>query len=123
MRVELRDGYGTYHVITTRNPDTLAAWLVERIGIIRPDHIVPAQILVWPEFHADEQNPQGIPDWIPDSRILGRAGRILRPLDLIRYLQEQIDGLERLDRPDEPEADHAERDAIIRAQDEAAERM
>jgi len=103
MYVELRDGYGTLHRITTRNMDTLASWWVERIGIIRPDHVLPAQVLIWPEVIYNEEYPQGIPDWIPDSRILGTPGKILRPLDLITYLKGQVERLEELNSREEPE--------------------
>lgn len=96
MRVEIHDAYGNPHLITTSNPDTLAAWLVETIATIKPTSQAPARILIWPSFKWSEQYPQGQADWIADTRILGQSGEILRPLDLIDHLRRQIDHHEEL---------------------------
>lgn len=104
MRVEIRDGMGQMHSIRTINPDILAAWFVERLNVIRPDHVMPAQVLIWPDWISGPETPYpGQPDWLPDSRILGVPGKVLRPLDLVRYMQEQIERIEELNAREEPE--------------------
>lgn len=99
MRVELRDGYGVPHTISTANPDTLAAWLVERIALAHPTDAMPAMVKVWPEIHYSPDHPQGIPDWIADTRIFGSVGHVLEPAD-VTYLQAQIKRAAELDAAD-----------------------
>lgn len=96
MRIEIADAMGSPYIITTRNIDLLAAWIVETINTIKPTRDMPARVLVYPSFTFDPDNPMGYADWIGDTRILMDYGIIRTPADTVKYLAEQIERYEAL---------------------------
>lgn len=91
------DAFGTPYIITTRNLDTLGTWMVETLATIKPTGEAPARMLVWPQFtFTPDSGPNGIPDWICDTRVLGKPGTILRPLDAVEYLRASVERAEEL---------------------------
>lgn len=93
MRIEIRDAMGQSHMIDSGNPDTLGAWLIEMLVTVRPDEMIPAQIMAWPSF---APGPNGKPDWIADSRILGRIYPFNTPRELFEALRKQVEEAEEL---------------------------
>lgn len=91
MRVEITAGNGDYFGIRTRNQETLARWLIETIQEAELSPHFPAQMRVWPTTDTNGQ-----PDWIADSRVLGRSMPITRGQDVILYLKDQLEQAENL---------------------------
>ncbi len=94
MRVEIMDGVGNAFVITTKNVDLLAVWLVETMAEVKPSREYPARIMVWPGFTWDEHHPRGLPDWITLGPVLSEIGTVHTPLSVVEYLRGQIERVE-----------------------------
>jgi hypothetical protein len=93
MRVHVDiDNYG--FDISTRNPELLARWLVE---IFAEVEWTPAtNIRVWVQPGWVTRDGQPVPDWLADSRVLGRWTPVQTPQEFVNSLQEQIDELAKL---------------------------
>ena len=92
MRIEIRSGWdGQAFSIDSLNPELLARWLAETVARIRPDVSAPASIQAWPSIGAD-----GRPDWIADSRVLGRLHHGTTARELLAALSADLDAAERL---------------------------
>jgi hypothetical protein len=63
-RIELRDPFGTCYVITSSNPDTIAAWLLEHARMATDNRLGPWMLGVYPAF-SPQTGPGGQPvsDW------------------------------------------------------------
>lgn len=87
MRLQLESGWdGRNYIITTSDPEMLGRWLVEHIAKVRPDMAAPTKIMVWPDL-----TPEGKPDWISNSCVIGASGIAFSPQEIVDYLQKQID--------------------------------
>lgn len=87
---------GLPHEIDTTDPELLAKWIMEIFG--RMQEVTPATLIevrAYPSFLADG-NGRWRPDWIADSRIIGRVDQIRTPRELVAALAKQIEDYEAL---------------------------
>ena len=86
-RIELRDPFGTSYQIVTLSSDLLRQWFAEWMPRLYPadePRFGDPVILIWPAWDADK------PDWLCDSRVLGRYEKIPRDPDLVMEALTQI---------------------------------
>ena len=125
MKVEMIDGHGMLHCITSRNPELLADWLTETFDTIRPNVEYPVTITVWPTIgppdsagtplavyhrikaHAERlaaERPPTAPwppstsvaDWVCDSRVLGRYELVTDLGGVLAFMLGQVEEAEEL---------------------------
>jgi hypothetical protein len=86
------------HQIDSTDPVLLGNWMVEifaRAGEM--NNATHIQVQVFPSFVPDPNAPQGMrPDWIADTRIVGRIFQISSPRELVEALGKQLDEAEGL---------------------------
>jgi hypothetical protein len=75
--------------------DLLGRWLVEVFHRVRPLPGAPAMAQIWPSV-----TPDGGCDWIADARVLGETYPVQNPRDVAAVLEQQINALEQMTRPD-----------------------
>lgn len=86
MRVQLQVD-GIQHGIETRDPETLARWLIEWFDAIDWHPSTWCQVTVWPTWTHQGDTP----DWITDSRYAGllpRTENARTPEDMVKALTE-----------------------------------
>lgn len=93
MKVDLRVDAATL-TINTRNPDTLARWLIEQFEFIDWNPATWCQVYVWPTFDRAGK----IADWICDTRYLYPEYTVKSPRELLERLTERLDYYEGRDK-------------------------
>jgi hypothetical protein len=86
--------------IDSTDPELLGKWVMEIFGRAVVAGITPAtmiQMQVYPSWIPDPNSPHGGgPDWIADTRIIGRVYQIRSWRDLLDELRNQIEEAEAL---------------------------
>ena len=96
MRLALSVDNMRYEIDST-DPELLGRWVVEiftRTGPFTPATYCTVQ--AYPSFTRDPETGQDRPDWVADSRVLGRMDVIRTPRDLLDALARQLADLEAL---------------------------
>lgn len=92
MRIQIQDGMGYVYQIDSLHPDTLGKWLLEIFDRIRPDHVCPARVQVWPSWSPDGKEA----DFVVDNRVLGRLYQVRKPREVIERMLEMVKEAEEL---------------------------
>jgi len=86
------------HEIDSTDPELLGKWMVEIFGRATAFGITPATMIrvrAYPSWIPDESVQGGRPDWIADSRIIGRIYQVHSPREVVDLLAEQIEEAEK----------------------------
>ena len=85
------------HQIDSTDPELIGKWLAEIFGRAAAWGITPAtqiEAQVYPSW-VPADNPDGSkPDWIADTRIIGRTYQVQSPRDVVTMLARQLDEAE-----------------------------
>jgi hypothetical protein len=70
--IRIQDGNGRIHQCDSSDTDLLARWLVETIERVKPDHIYPCQMIVYPLWQRDETGRE-VSDWPPKAEYINNV--------------------------------------------------
>lgn len=86
MRIQVEiDGLG--RTIETRDPETLARWLIETFDDVNWTPATYCRVLVYPSWGPDSER---LPDWIADSRFMDLPVPVKSPEELVAALGERL---------------------------------